>query len=39
MEHCKKRRGGECFSEHFPPLLKNDNTLMYPNQAADAFNK
>jgi len=27
------------FSEHLPTLFKNENTLMYPNQAADALNK
>jgi hypothetical protein len=41
MEHCRERGRGskKCFSEHLPTLFKNENTIMYPNQAADAFNK
>jgi hypothetical protein len=33
----KIERGKKCFSEHLPTLFKNANTLMYPNQAADAL--
>jgi hypothetical protein len=32
-ERCKK-----CLAEHLPTLFKNESTLIYPNQAADAFN-
>jgi len=34
----KREIGKKCVSEHLPTLLKNENSLIHPNQAADGFN-
>jgi hypothetical protein len=41
VENCKDRkreRFKKCLAEHLPTLFKKENTLIYPNQAADTFN-